>query len=45
MHTLFQMLSDPRLNHRVQTTSGVLLDPCGAILTRFFQEQRRAGKK
>ncbi len=45
VHTLFQLLSDPRLNHRVQTTSGVLLDRTGAILTRFFQEQRRAGKR
>jgi len=45
VHSLYQLLSDPRLNHRVQTTAGVLLDPCGAILTRFFQEQRRLGKK
>src|SRR4051812_10940337 len=45
VHTLYQLLGDPRLNHRVQTVSGVLLGPCGAILTRFFQEQRRLGKK
>jgi tRNA(adenine34) deaminase len=43
--TLYQLLSDPRLNHRVQTVGGVLLDPCGNILTRFFQSQRKAGKK
>jgi tRNA(adenine34) deaminase len=43
--TLFRLLDDPRLNHRVQTTSGVLAAPCGEILSRFFQEQRRLGKK
>jgi tRNA(adenine34) deaminase len=45
VQTLYQMLSDPRLNHRVQTVSGVLMTECGAILTRFFQAQRRLGKK
>ena len=45
VQTLYQLLSDPRLNHRVQTTSGVLVAQCGAILTRFFQQQRRRGKK
>ncbi|MEX0979076.1 MAG: tRNA adenosine(34) deaminase TadA [Pirellulales bacterium] len=45
VHTLYQLLSDPRLNHRPQTTSGVLLAPCGEILTRFFQAQRKLGKK
>jgi len=45
VHTLYQLLSDPRLNHRPEITSGVLLAPCGEILTRFFQAQRRLGKK
>ena len=45
VHTLYQLLSDPRLNHRPQTVSGVLFAPCGEILTRFFQAQRRLGKK
>jgi tRNA(adenine34) deaminase len=45
VQTLYQLLSDPRLNHRVQTTSGVLVAECGTILTRFFQQQRRLGKK
>ena len=43
--SLYQLLGDPRLNHRVQVVRGVLLGPCSAILTRFFQEQRRLGKK
>ncbi len=43
--SLYQMLSDPRLNHRVETIAGVLAAPCGEILSRFFQQQRRLGKK
>ncbi|MBN2476912.1 MAG: nucleoside deaminase [Pirellulales bacterium] len=45
VHTLYRLLDDPRLNHRCLVTSGVLAEPCGAILTRFFQQQRRLGKK
>ncbi len=45
VNTLYQLLSDPRLNHRVQTVSGVMMAECGTILTRFFQAQRRLGKK
>ena len=45
VHTLYQLLSDPRLNHRPQTVGGVLLEPCGRILTQFFQAQRKLGKK
>jgi tRNA(adenine34) deaminase len=43
--TLYQLLRDPRLNHRCQTVSHVLAGPCGELLTRFFQQQRRMGKK
>jgi len=43
--TLYHLLSDPRLNHRCQIVPGVLAEPCGQVLTRFFQEQRRMGKK
>jgi tRNA(adenine34) deaminase len=43
--TLYRLLSDPRLNHRCQITSGVLGIECGEILTRFFQAKRRLGKK
>jgi tRNA(adenine34) deaminase len=45
VHTLYQLLDDPRLNHRCQTVSGVLANECGAILSRFFQQQRLLGKK
>ena len=43
--SLYQMLRDERLNHHPTTLSGVLADRCGAILTEFFQQQRKLGKK
>ena len=43
--SLHHLLNDPRLNHKVETVSGVLAFPCSQILSRFFQEQRRLGKK
>lgn len=43
--SLFRLFEDDRLNHRTQYTAGVMAEPCGAILTDFFREQRRLGKK
>ncbi|MCL4192434.1 MAG: tRNA adenosine(34) deaminase TadA [Thermoguttaceae bacterium] len=45
VRTLYQLLDDSRLNHRCLIVPGVLAEPCGQILTRFFVEQRRLGKK
>jgi len=45
VETLYRLLDDPRLNHRCQVVGGVLGQRCGEILTRFFQAQRRLGKK
>ena len=45
VHTLYRLLDDGRLNHRCLIVSGVLAEPCGEILSRFFQRQRRLGKK
>ena len=45
VESLYQLLGDERLNHRAAVVSGVLAEPCGQILTRFFQQQRRLGKK
>lgn len=39
--TLFQIVSDPRLNHRVAVTSGVRAAECAAVLQEFFAELRR----
>ena len=38
--SLFNLLSDKRLNHQVEVVSGVLEDECAEILKRFFQERR-----
>ena len=45
VESLYRLLDDSRLNHRCQVTAGVLAEPCGEILSHFFQEQRRLGKK
>jgi tRNA(adenine34) deaminase len=39
--TLFQITSDPRLNHRAQVLGGVLADRCAAVLTDFFSRKRK----
>jgi tRNA(adenine34) deaminase len=43
-HTLYQIASDPRLNHRAQVVGGVLAERCGAVLSAFFAARRRGGK-
>lgn len=43
--TLYQILTDPRLNHQASITAGVLGEPCGRILTEFFASKRALGKK
>jgi len=45
VRTLFQLCDDPRLNHRVQITSGLMAAECAALLTDFFKAQRALGKK
>jgi tRNA(adenine34) deaminase len=43
--SLYRLLDDGRLNHRATVTDGVLGEECGAILTQFFEQKRREGKK
>ena len=43
--SLYQLCSDPRLNHRVEINAGLQAHQCGAILTEFFRAQRAMGKK
>ena len=38
--SIFSLLGDKRLNHRVEVTSGVLLEDCREVLRCFFQERR-----
>ena len=39
--TLYTIVTDPRLNHRMDVTSGVLGSECGAVLSQFFADLRR----
>jgi tRNA(adenine34) deaminase len=41
IESLYQLLDDPRLNHRVEALGGVLADECGALLREFFETKRR----
>jgi tRNA(adenine34) deaminase len=43
--SLYELLSDGRLNHRSRIVSGVLADRCAGMLSEFFAEKRRQGKK
>jgi tRNA(adenine34) deaminase len=43
--TLFQLCTDPRLNHRVEVVEGILSAECASLLRDFFQEQRAQAKK
>jgi tRNA(adenine34) deaminase len=41
-HTLYQIPSDPRLNHRARVIAGVLAERCGGVLSEFFASRRQA---
>jgi tRNA(adenine34) deaminase len=40
VRTCFQVLSEPRLNHHVEVTSGVLAVQCAEVIQAFFSERR-----
>jgi tRNA(adenine34) deaminase len=40
VRSCFEILSNSRLNHQVEVTSGVLAADCAAILQSFFAERR-----
>lgn len=42
--SLYQILTDERLNHRVQLEVGLLADDCAKLMQTFFR-QRRDQKK
>lgn len=45
VRSLYQILEDSRLNHRVEVVAGVLAEECGHLLTTFFQQKRLSAKK
>jgi tRNA(adenine34) deaminase len=45
VESLFQLLTDQRLNHRCRVTEGVEVEACRSVLRKFFLHQRALGKK
>jgi tRNA(adenine34) deaminase len=39
--TLYEIVTDPRLNHRMEVTAGVCAQECGGVLTDFFERLRQ----
>lgn len=39
--SIFNILRNPRLNHRCEVVEGVMADECRSLLTDFFQARRR----
>ena len=40
VHSHYDVIANPRLNHAVQWTGGVLQDECGEVLRTFFKARR-----
>jgi tRNA(adenine34) deaminase len=38
--TLYDVVRDERLNHRLEVKGGVLEEECAALLQQFFRERR-----
>ena len=45
VQSIYTLLNDARLNHQCSVISGILSEPCGQVLSQFFQRQRALGKK
>ncbi len=43
--SLYNLVEEPRLNHRMQVTGGVLAEECGRTLTEFFRSLREKRRK
>lgn len=41
VRSLFRLVDDARLNHRMAVREGVLAEPCGRLLSSFFADLRR----
>lgn len=40
VRSLYNIVQDDRLNHRVDVTAGVLAEPCSLMLSNFFKRRR-----
>lgn len=41
VRSLFQIVDNPALNHRIEVTAGVRADECAAIMRDFFRSRRQ----
>jgi tRNA(adenine34) deaminase len=41
--SVLDVIHEPRLNHRVEVSAGLLAEECGALLREFFTKKRREG--
>jgi tRNA(adenine34) deaminase len=39
--SLYNLVSDKRLNHRIEVISGIMEDECRALMQEFFQNRRK----
>lgn len=44
IHSLFEIGTDARLNHRLEITEGILQKECSEILSNFFKRKRKVAK-
>ncbi|RLL50803.1 tRNA adenosine(34) deaminase TadA [Mariprofundus sp. EBB-1] len=45
VESLYQLLSDPRLNHQPEISSGIMAEESAALLKQFFRARRKASKQ
>jgi tRNA(adenine34) deaminase len=43
--SIYNIVEDQQLNHRMKVSSGILAEECGGMLTEFFARKRAMGKK
>jgi len=44
VESLYQLLSDQRLNHQPEVVGGVMADACAAVLKQFFSDRRSSSR-
>lgn len=42
--TIMNLLKEPRFNHQVEVSTGILFDECRTLLTNFFKDLRNSKK-
>jgi tRNA(adenine34) deaminase len=42
--SIFKIVQEPRLNHRMALSTGVLGDDCAELMQQFFKKKRKAGE-